>query len=127
MCNARVLTAYESQRRLRRNYLEGARRKRLTFTPSGLWQAWKDLDAARKVYIGSIAGFLITVSPFELSLLTTTINNSSSYLLSLCSLDPGGFTQALVSSANHLIGNPAVEDSNGWSLTRQLYCLADRS
>jgi hypothetical protein len=62
VCNARVLTAYESQRRLRRNYLEGARKKRLTYTPSGLWQAWKDLDAATKVYVGSIIGFVITVS-----------------------------------------------------------------
>lgn len=63
VCNARVLTAYESQRRLRRNYLEGARKRRLSYTPSGLWQAWKDLDAARKVYLGSIAGFLITLIP----------------------------------------------------------------
>jgi hypothetical protein len=62
VCNARVLTAYESQRRLTRNYLEGARKKRLTYTPSGLWQAWKDLDAATKVYVGSIVGFVITVS-----------------------------------------------------------------
>jgi hypothetical protein len=42
--------------------LEGARKKRLTYTPSGLWQAWKDLDAATKVYVGSIIGFVITVS-----------------------------------------------------------------
>ncbi|KAF1914506.1 hypothetical protein BDU57DRAFT_296334 [Ampelomyces quisqualis] len=63
VCNARVLTAYESQRRLTRNYLEGARKKRLQYTPLGLWQAWKGLDAARKVYVGSIAGFVISLFP----------------------------------------------------------------
>jgi hypothetical protein len=62
VCNARVLAAYESQRRLTRNYLEGARKRRLSYTPQGLWQAWKDLDATSKVYIGSIAGFVISVS-----------------------------------------------------------------
>jgi hypothetical protein len=57
-----VLTAYESQRRLTRNFLEGARRKRLTYTPRGLWEAWTDLDAAMKVYVGSVAGIIISVS-----------------------------------------------------------------
>ncbi|KAF2828040.1 hypothetical protein CC86DRAFT_203503 [Ophiobolus disseminans] len=62
-CNARVLTAYESQRRLERNFLEGARKKRLSYTPRGLWEAWTDLDAAMKVYVGSIAGIVISIIP----------------------------------------------------------------
>ncbi|KAL5114342.1 hypothetical protein ACEQ8H_007779 [Pleosporales sp. CAS-2024a] len=62
-CNARVLKAYESQRRLTRNYLEGARKKRLSYTPLGLWEAWTDLDAAMKVYVGSIAGFVLSFVP----------------------------------------------------------------
>jgi hypothetical protein len=60
-CNARVLTAYESQRRLTRNFLEGARRKRLSYTPRGLWDAWIELDAAKKVYVGTVLGLIISV------------------------------------------------------------------
>ncbi|KAF2024142.1 hypothetical protein EK21DRAFT_79323 [Setomelanomma holmii] len=62
-CNAKVLTAYESQRRLRRNFLEGARKKRLSYTLKGFWEAWVDLDAARKVYVGSICGMIISLIP----------------------------------------------------------------
>ncbi|KAF2874233.1 hypothetical protein BDV95DRAFT_327465 [Massariosphaeria phaeospora] len=62
-CNARVLTAYESQRRLRRNFLEGARKKRLSFTPRGLYTAFSDLDAASKVYLGTIVGLIISFAP----------------------------------------------------------------
>lgn len=62
-CNARVLTAYESQRRLTRNFLEGARKKRLSFTPRGLCEAWKDLDAAKRVYLGTIVGLIVSFLP----------------------------------------------------------------
>lgn len=98
MCNARVLTAYESQRRLTRNYLEGARRRRLQYTPSGLWQAWGDLDAAKKVYVGSIAGFVISVSQPHMEGSAAT-DSSSSFRLSCSSLDPVDSIQIMASSA----------------------------
>ncbi|KAH8731630.1 hypothetical protein GQ44DRAFT_642883 [Phaeosphaeriaceae sp. PMI808] len=60
-CNARVLTAYESQRRLARNFLEGARKKRVSYTPRGLWEAWISLNAALKVYVGSIVGLVLSI------------------------------------------------------------------
>ncbi|KAJ4402687.1 hypothetical protein N0V91_007062 [Didymella pomorum] len=62
-CNARVLTAYESQRRMTRNFLEGARKERLNFTPSGLWRAWQRLDAASKVYVLTVMGLIISFVP----------------------------------------------------------------
>ncbi|ORY05914.1 hypothetical protein BCR34DRAFT_42185 [Clohesyomyces aquaticus] len=62
-CNARVLTAYESQKRLRRNFLEGARKKRLQWTPRGLWEAWIELDAASKVYMGTVVGLVLSFIP----------------------------------------------------------------
>ncbi|OAL56330.1 hypothetical protein IQ07DRAFT_4545 [Pyrenochaeta sp. DS3sAY3a] len=62
-CNARVLTAYESQRRLERNFLEGSRKKRLSYTPRGLFEAWIDLGAATKVYVGTLIGLVISFVP----------------------------------------------------------------
>lgn len=62
-CNAKVLTAYESQRRLTRNFLEGARKKRVTYTPQGLYEAWRGIDAARKVYLGTLIGLAISFIP----------------------------------------------------------------
>ncbi|KAH7080873.1 hypothetical protein FB567DRAFT_114530 [Paraphoma chrysanthemicola] len=62
-CNARVLSAYESQLRLRRDFLEGARKKRFSYTFKGLWEAWLDLDAAMKVYVGSVAGLVLSLIP----------------------------------------------------------------
>lgn len=112
VCNARVLTAYESQRRLTRNYLEGARRRRLQYTPSGLWQAWTDLDAARKVYVGSIAGFVISVSRPHTKVSTATDSNSS-FRLSYYSLDPVDSTQTMASSAKCQITTTAAAALNG--------------
>ena len=60
-CNARVLTAYESQRRMTRNFLEGARKERMSYTPAGLCRAWKNLDAASKVYVLTLMGLIISV------------------------------------------------------------------
>ncbi|KAJ4373254.1 hypothetical protein N0V83_003548 [Neocucurbitaria cava] len=62
-CNAKVLTVYESQRRLTRNFLEGARKKRVSYTPRGLYDAWRGLDAARKVYLATLIGWVVTVIP----------------------------------------------------------------
>jgi hypothetical protein len=47
---------------LRRDFLEGARKKRFSYTFKGLWEAWLDLDAAMKVYVGSVAGLVLSVS-----------------------------------------------------------------
>jgi hypothetical protein len=44
-----------------RNFLEGARRKRISYTPLGLYEAWRDLDAAKKVYFGTLVGLVVTV------------------------------------------------------------------
>ncbi|KAF2265181.1 hypothetical protein CC78DRAFT_208083 [Lojkania enalia] len=62
-CNARVLKAYESQRRLRRDFLEGARKKRFRFTPHGLYDAWLGLDATAKVYVGTVVGLILSFIP----------------------------------------------------------------
>ncbi|KAJ4325273.1 hypothetical protein N0V94_000797 [Neodidymelliopsis sp. IMI 364377] len=62
-CNARVLTAYESQRRMTRNFLEGARKQRMSYTPRGLCRAWRDLDAASKVYALTFLGLIISFIP----------------------------------------------------------------
>jgi hypothetical protein len=69
-CNAKVLTAYESQRRLTRNFLEGARRKRLSYTPQGLWSAWLELDATMKVHICTLTGLAVSVSQSFVLLVT---------------------------------------------------------
>jgi hypothetical protein len=111
-----VLTAYESQRRLRRNYLEGARKRRLTYTPAGLWQAWKDLDAASKVYCGTIAGFVITVSHLQT---VTDINadKHSSSPPSCYSSARADSTEPMVSSVKQQITTCVEEASNGMTLT----------
>ncbi|KAF2683678.1 hypothetical protein K458DRAFT_339737 [Lentithecium fluviatile CBS 122367] len=62
-CNARVLKAYESQRRLQKDFLAGARKKRLSYTPCGLFEAWMDLDAAAKVYVGTCVGLVLSFIP----------------------------------------------------------------
>lgn len=45
-----------------RNFLEAARKERLSFTPAGLWRAWQKLDAASKVYALTALGLIISVS-----------------------------------------------------------------
>ncbi|KAF2641845.1 hypothetical protein P280DRAFT_286466 [Massarina eburnea CBS 473.64] len=62
-CNARVLKVYESQRRMKRDFLAGARKERITYTPKGLFKAWLALDAASKVNYGTCAGLVISFIP----------------------------------------------------------------
>lgn len=62
-CNARVLMTYESQRRLRRNFIEAARKERLRLTPRGLCRAWKRLGAIDKVYVATVIVFIVSVIP----------------------------------------------------------------
>lgn len=42
----------------------------------GLWEAWTDLDAAMKVYVGSIIGFAVSVS-IAAHMATTSANDRS--------------------------------------------------
>lgn len=60
-CNAKVLTVYENQHRLAENFLDAARKKRVSWTPKGLWEAWQATDAAEKVAIGTLVGLLVSV------------------------------------------------------------------
>lgn len=46
------------------NFLEGARKKRVVATPRGLYEAWFDLDATSKVYVGSLLGLILSVCHF---------------------------------------------------------------
>ncbi|KAI8932640.1 hypothetical protein NX059_010136 [Plenodomus lindquistii] len=62
-CNAKVLTAYQSQRRITQNFLEGSRKKRVSYTPRGLYQAWIELDATRQVYFATLVGLVVSVVP----------------------------------------------------------------
>ncbi|PVH99662.1 hypothetical protein DM02DRAFT_629173 [Periconia macrospinosa] len=62
-CNARVLRAYEVQRRLQKDFLAGARKKRLSYTPRGLFEAWLDLDASAKVRMGTCVGLVLSFVP----------------------------------------------------------------
>lgn len=110
-----MLTAYESQRRLTRNYLEGARKRRLIRTPSGLWQAWKDLDSVTKVYIGSIVGFVISVSHL-CNVTDMNANNNSSFRLLCSSLARAASMKATVSSVKCQLTIAVVEVWNGMAL-----------
>ncbi|CAI6336552.1 unnamed protein product [Periconia digitata] len=62
-CNARVLKVYEVQRRLQKDFLAGARKKRLTYTPRGLFEAWLDLDASAKVRVATVVGLILSFVP----------------------------------------------------------------
>jgi hypothetical protein len=106
------LTAYESQRRLTRNFLEGARRKRISYTPRGLWEAWVDLDAAMKVYIGSILGMIISVSTNGLGC-TANLILASSFPPSCCSSARAASTAGTDSLAKTLTTTRAAEALNG--------------
>lgn len=44
-----------------RNFLEGARKERMSYTPAGLYKAWTNLDAASKVYALTVLGLIISV------------------------------------------------------------------
>jgi hypothetical protein len=44
-----------------RNFLEGARKERIQYTPTGLWKAWHNLSAATKVYVLTVVGLIVSV------------------------------------------------------------------
>lgn len=56
-----------------RDFLEGARKKRISYTPRGLYEAWRDLDPAKKVYVGTVAGLVISVRAVDLKLVVTAL------------------------------------------------------
>jgi hypothetical protein len=49
---------------MKTDFLAGARKKRLSWTPRGLLEAWLGLDAAAKVYVGTVIGLVISVCSF---------------------------------------------------------------
>lgn len=108
------MTAYETQTRLTRNFLEGARRKRISYTPRGLWEAWCSLDAAMRVYIGTLVGLVTSVSLVLLCETSSTNVYSLSLPLSF-SLDPAGSMLLSASLECHLITKLAAEVSSGQS------------
>ena len=112
-CNAKVLTAYESQRRMTRNFLEGARRKRISYTPLGLYEAWRDLDAAKKVYFGTLVGLVLSVGDDLWWLELQTANGHSSYQPSCCFSAPVVSMMPTVSLVFRPITLSAAEEASG--------------
>jgi hypothetical protein len=49
---------------MRTDFLAGARKKRLSWNPRGLLEAWLGLDAAAKVYVGTVIGLVVSVCSF---------------------------------------------------------------
>lgn len=111
-CNAKVLTAYESQRRLARNFLEGSRKKRVSFTPRGLYEAWIDLSAAQQVYVTTLVGLVVSVrrSPHNVE---TSANVRSSCQLLYFSLDLVDFMKLSVFLENLLVILRVEGEANG--------------
>jgi hypothetical protein len=113
-----VLTAYESQRRLTVNFLAGARKKRISYSPRGLVEAWIDLDAASKVYVITVIGLFVSVSDSATVQKTNSSAHSySSFLLSYSSLDRVVSMRAMGSLAYLLITLTAVGVLNGRCLS----------
>jgi hypothetical protein len=110
-----VLTAYESQRRMTRNFLEGARRKRISYTPLGLYQAWRDLDAAKKVYFGTLAGLVLSVCDRPSHFNVHTANRSSSCLLLCCSLAPAASMMPMAFLESPPTTSSAAGEASGMS------------
>ena len=95
-----------------RNFLEGARRKRISYTPRGLIEAWFDLDAAKKVYIGTLVGLTISVcilcdKPKHYT------NNDSSFLPFCCSSVRAASMPAMASLESPPTTTSAEEDLSG--------------
>lgn len=112
-----MLTAYERQRRLTRNFLEGARKKRLSYTPLGLYEAGKNLDAATKVHVATAIGLIVSVSlSIEYFILLHT-NGNSLYLRSHYSLALVVFMGLMGSSARQLATTPVAGELNGTRLS----------
>lgn len=55
-----------------RNFLEGARKERTSYTPSGLCKIWRTLDAASKVYVLTVLGLIISVRSFSVHVITNS-------------------------------------------------------
>jgi hypothetical protein len=78
-----------------------------------------DLDAAMKVYVGSIAGFVLSVSISDSSCDHIT-NNYSSSQPSYCSLVHAAFTATMVSLARRLATMVVAEDLSGRKTYRHM-------
>lgn len=95
-----------------RNFLEGARKKRISYTPRGLLEAWLDLDAATKVYIGTLIGLTISVCILCDKPKHCT-NNDSSFLPYCCSSVRAASMQAMASLESPPTTSSAEEDLSG--------------
>jgi hypothetical protein len=88
---------------MQKDFLAGARKKRISYTPRGLVEAWLDLDAAAKVFWGTCIGLVISVSLLISMLchLPTILPTDvkSSYLPSFSSLAPDASIPVTGSSA----------------------------
>jgi hypothetical protein len=103
-----------------RNFLEGARRKRISYTPLGLYEAWRDLNAAKKVYFGTLVGLVLSVCvSFKCS--NVQIINCGSFCPRSCSsLARVASMIPMVSSESPPIILSAAEEVNGM-LCQQIY------
>jgi hypothetical protein len=112
-----VLTAYESQRRLTVNFLAGARRKRISYSPKGLYEAWLDLDAASKVYVVTVVGLVVSVR-YAFIHCTGSLTHSYSLFLPLySSLDRVASMPPMDSLAYRPIISPVAGVLNGMYLS----------
>lgn len=72
---------------MKKDFLAGARKKRVSWTPKGLFEAWLDLDAAAKVYVGTVVGLIVSVRTYTfwrswvVLVLTATVDSSNRTLL----------------------------------------------
>ena len=112
-CNARVLTVYERQRRMTRNFLEGARKERIQYTPTGLWKAWINLNAATKVYVLTLVGLIVSVGLLLQLVCQADANMCSSCPRSSFTLAQEDFMAPTVSSEKPLGSWSAAKALNG--------------
>ena len=96
-----------------RNFLEGVRKKRISYTPRGLLEAWLDLDAARKVYLGTLVGLTISVCILLRDKRGPCPNNNSSSPPSLCSSVLAASMRAMASLESPPTSSSAEEGLSG--------------
>ena len=107
-----------------RNFLEGARKQRMSYKPTGLYRAWKNLDAASKVYMLTLMGLIMSVSCFSYRVYESDANFQSSPLLLSFTLARVGSTLPTVSLELWLDSWSAAKDSNG---AQEMYLQVDQS
>ena len=97
-----------------RNFLEGARKERMSYTPKGLCRAWKNLDAASKVYVLTVLGLIISVSCFSCSFQRLDADKDSLSLPLSSTLAHAGSTPVTASLGPWLVSWSAAKALNGF-------------